>query len=352
MTYQINGIQQVGIGNKDVYETWKFYRKYLGMDMPIFDEEAVAALMLPYTDGQAIKRHAVLALNFQGGGGVEIWQHKEHEPQDASFQTSLGDLGIFILKFKARNIKALYDRMKADGIRLCGEITTLLGGMDHFYFYDLNGNIVEMVEAHDWYTNVGLDSGGVYGCTIGVTDMDKSLYFYSSLLGYDRVLFDEIGGFGDFQGLPGGSGKYRRVLLTHSRNRKGPFADLLGTSQIELIQKLDGPVRQIFENRWWGDPGYIHLCFDIDGMDALKTKCAQIGHPFTVDSAGSFDMGEAAGRFTYIEDPDGTLIEFVETHKVPILKKLGWYLDLRKRPKDKSLPRWMLKAMSWTRVKN
>ena len=33
-------------------------------------------------------------------------------------------------------------------------------------------------------------------------------------------------------------------------------------------------------------------------------------------------MGEAAGHFSYIQDPDGTLIEFVETHKVPILKKL------------------------------
>jgi len=43
-----------------------------------------------------------------------------------------------------------------------------------------------------------------------------------------------------------------------------------------------------------------------------------------------FDMGEAAGRFSYIEDPDGTLIEFVETHKIPIFKKLGWYLHLEK----------------------
>ena len=42
-------------------------------------------------------------------------------------------------------------------------------------------------------------------------------------------------------------------------------------------------------------------------------------------------MGEAAGHFTYIEDPDGALIEFVETHKVPVLKKLGWYIHLKDR---------------------
>ena len=63
-------------------------------------------------------------------------------------------------------------------------------------------------------------------------------------------------------------------------------------------------------------------------------------------------MGEAAGHFAYIEDPDGTLIEFVETHKIPILKKIGWYLDLTKRDALKPLPRWMLKSMGLNRKKD
>jgi len=56
-------------------------------------------------------------------------------------------------------------------------------------------------------------------------------------------------------------------------------------------------------------------------------------------------MGEAAGHFSYIEDPDGALIEFVETHKIPILKKIGWYLDIRKRDPLKPLPKWMIKSL-------
>jgi hypothetical protein len=62
-------------------------------------------------------------------------------------------------------------------------------------------------------------------------------------------------------------------------------------------------------------------------------------------------MGEAAGHFTYIEDPDGTLIEFVETRKIPIVKKWGWYLNLQKRPAEKRLPDWMLKALKFNRKK-
>ncbi len=62
-------------------------------------------------------------------------------------------------------------------------------------------------------------------------------------------------------------------------------------------------------------------------------------------------MDNASGRFCYIEDPDGTLIELVETHKVPILKKIGWYLDLRKRNQEKPLPRWMIKMLALSKVK-
>jgi hypothetical protein len=70
-----------------------------------------------------------------------------------------------------------------------------------------------------------------------------------------------------------------------------------------------------------------------------------------VDSADTFDMGQAGGHFSYIEDHDGTLIEFVETHKVPIIKKLGWNFNLKNRDPDKSLPKWMIGTMRWKRVK-
>ena len=63
----ISGIQQIGIGNPYVHEAWKWYRIHLGMDIRIFEEAAEANLMLPYTGGQPHKRHAVLAINLNGG---------------------------------------------------------------------------------------------------------------------------------------------------------------------------------------------------------------------------------------------------------------------------------------------
>ena len=124
---------------------------------------------------------------------------------------------------------------------------------------------------------------------------------------------------------------------------------------IELLQVNNRKPFKIYEGRQWGDLGFIHLCYDVSGMDALRNECREKGFPFKVDSTKqhetSFDMGEAAGQFSYVEDPDGTLIEFVETHKIPVIKKLGWYINLRKRNPEKALPDWMLKALSFNRVK-
>ena len=138
--------------------------------------------------------------------------------------------------------------------------------------------------------------------------------------------------------------------MTHSQPRSGAFSKLFGQSQIELLQVLDKKPEKIFRDRMWGDLGYIHLCFDVAGMSDLKAKCEAANHEFKVDS-GDFDMGDAAGHFAYIEDPDGTLIEFVETHKVPILKKIGWNLNLKNRNPSKDLPRWMIKALGFQRKK-
>jgi hypothetical protein len=49
-------------------------------------------------------------------------------------------------------------------------------------------------------------------------------------------------------------------------------------------------------------------------------------------------MDNASGRFCYLKILMVLLIELVETHKVPILKKIGWFMDLRKRDQEKPLP--------------
>jgi catechol 2,3-dioxygenase-like lactoylglutathione lyase family enzyme len=367
----ISGIQQVGIGVSNVREAFRWYRRHFGMDVPIFEEAAVAGLMLPYTGGEPQARHAILALNMQGGGGMEIWQYTGRTPVPPAFRPQLGDLGIFIAKIKCRDVWACFHELRKQGAMLLTNPAPRPDGMEHFFLQDPWGNAFEVVGlpaeasakagAMDWFsTDTGSlffpgkkprrPTGGVYGAVLGVSDMERSVRFYAEVLGYSEVVYDQSGQFGDWSGVEGGFGEHRRVLLRHPERRMGPFSRLLGDTEIELVQSLDRSPRKIFEGRFWGDLGFIHLCFDITGMAEMKRRCAELGHPFTVDSSGSFDMGEAAGYFSYIEDPDGTLIEFVETHKIPILKKIGWYLDLRRRRRpERPLPTWMLRTLGMGR---
>lgn len=353
----ISGIQQIGIGVSSLKDAWKWYRENFGVDIRVFEEKATAGLMKNYTGGEVRSRHAAMALNLHGGGGFEIWQYTDRIPQAPEFEISLGDLGIFAAKIKSRNVKATYKEFTKRELNIIGGLKKDPSGKDHFFVKDPFGNIFQIVDGQDFFKNKESLTGATYGVMIGVTNMEKAIKFYSEILGYDELVYDETGLFDDLKELPGGNKEMRRALLFHQKERKGGFSRLFGASYIELISVDQEKPRKIFQGRLWGDLGFIHLCYDVRGMKNLKALCEVKGYPFTVDSVSGhdqdvFDMGEAAGHFAYVEDPDGTLIEFVEAHKLPLIKKLGINLNMIKRDPEKSLPDWLINALRFNRVKD
>ncbi len=349
----ISGIQQIGIGIPDVYKATDWYRKNFGMDIKVFEDAATAELMLPYTGGKTHDRTAILTLNMKGGGGFEIWQYTSRTPQPADFDLMMGDLGINCGKIKSIDVAKTFEEMNEAGLDIITPLEKNPAGDFTFFVKDLYGNIWQVVKGLEFFKEkTPSTTGGVVGAVIGSKDIESARALYSDVLGYDEVVYDETATFADFIGLPDGDKTYRRVLLRHSKPREGGFSRMFGPTEIELIEVKGRKPRKIYKDRFWGDLGFIHLCFDIQGMDALEKDLSSNGFPFTIDSAKSFDMGEAAGRFTYVEDPDGTLIEFVETHKVPIMKKIGWYIDMTKRDPRKNLPNWMIGALRFSRMKD
>lgn len=349
---QINGIQQIGVGVNSAEMAFKWYGVYLGADIPVFDDDNVATYMAPYMGGKPHKKRAIYALNLQGGSGYELWQYLDRSSAFPEEPVALGDFGICIAKVKSRDIRKSFERLRQQNITMLSDIEKGPDGKQCFFIEDPWNNIVQVKEADDWFLKGKTDIGGMFGCTIGVSDIDASRKLYSDILGYDQVVYDETGSFKDIATLPNGSGNFRRVLLTHTEKRTGGFAPLFGNSQIELIQSIDDyQPKKIFADRYWGDIGYIHICFDVTHMESLVEECAQAGFPFRVRSSETFDMGDANGGWGYLEDCDGTLIEFVETHKVPLVKKLNLVINMDKRDPKKPLPRLLIKALSFKRKK-
>ena len=344
--FMISGIQQIGVGTEDFRKSWDWYIDMFGIDVKILEDDTVAERMLPYTGGKPQQRHACIAVSLQGGGGFEIWQYSKRKPVACPFTISVGDLGIFAAKLNCCDVAAFHRELSAKWEH-CTSPEVLPDGTPCFYVKDLYGNIFQIVENKNVFINQGRLTGGMAGAVIGVSDMEVSVKFYSEVLGYSIVRSDSTGIFSEHDIMPGADRKCRRVILA-SPKRKGAFAELFGDSTIELVQALELTPRKIYEGRYWGDPGFIQVCFDVTNMTALGEFCRKHGHPFTVDSCPDgrkFDMGDASGHFTSIEDPDGTLIEFVETHKVPVVKKLGWFIDMSSRNPEKPLPKFLFRLM-------
>lgn len=344
----ITGIQQVGIGVTNIKEAWTWYRKWFGTDVPVFDDVAEATLMTDYTGGDVHSRRAVLALNMAGGGGFEIWQFHSREPENCSFDITPGDLGINAVKMKCMDVIATHNHFTSSGCKNVSKLFTMPDKSRTFWVIDPYGNRFQVVRGDSWFQKIEKETGGVCGVVIGVSDIEAVLPLYRSALGFDETRYDKTGQFDDLDD----HSTYRRVLMHKSQAKNGAFSRLFGHIDIELIQVLDRKPKNIYSGRYWGDPGFIHVCFDVIDMEELKKRCAKLGFPFTVDSSSTFDMGDAAGRFSYIEDPDKTLLEFVQAHKLPIIKKLGWFLSLKKRKHQKPLPNWLLKTMALNRVKD
>lgn len=361
----VSGIQQVGVGCENFTAAWKWYIEMFQMNVRILEDDTVAAQMLPYTGGVPQKRHACIAVNLQGGGGFEIWQYSERQPQPCSFEIEAGDLGITCAKLRTRDAEAFRKQIAgkiASGAftpkgKCAGRVSEVLvmpDGKKGFMVQDPWGNYFQIVEDPYIFIEQHTLGGGIIGATTGCTDIDKTIPLYRDLLGYDTIVYDKTEVFEDMKFMKGGEGRFRRVLLGHSQPRRGAFAPLFGSSTIELVQALDRTPRKIYEGRFWGDPGFIQICFDVTNMRELEKRSIELGFPFTVDSCqdnGHFDMGEASGHFTYIEDPDGTLLELVEAHKLTVLKHPHIYINMLKRNREKAFPKFFFHLMGMNKVK-
>jgi len=347
----INGIQQVGIGVTDADKAFDWYRAAFGTDVVIFRDHAAASLMKRYTGGVEQDRYAILSMNLNGGAGLEIWQYESRDPVYPERSFNLSALGIFAVKIKCKAIEEVFTFCRDNQFELASGIEDSPSGIRHFFLKDPFGNLFDVEESSDWFSEPQKGTGAVSGVCVGVSDMERSYEFYKLVAGYDEVVYDRIGQFPDLFSLPAGKGEFRRVLLKRSDTEGGGFCRLLGEGTIELLQSCGSKGEHLYKNRYWGDPGFIHLCLDITDFCDHGQQCANAGYPLTVDSRSGFDMGEASGHFGYNEDPDGTLIEFVETHRVPIMKKWGWYLNMQKRNPRKPLPDWMVRCLAFNREK-
>lgn len=137
---------------------------------------------------------------------------------------------------------------------------------------------------------------------IGVRDMDRSLPFWTEVVGL-HVTLDTIEEFK----LGDDVVRRRGVYLREREGRDEPFVVL----DQQLSRSPEGGAKPLFE------VGVHHFGFWVDDIDSIHDRAKAMGVTVVVEpsatGADSSTYGEPTGRFVramFVKDPDGNVIQF------------------------------------------
>ncbi|WP_378144019.1 VOC family protein [Cnuibacter sp. UC19_7] len=159
-------------------------------------------------------------------------------------------------------------------------------------------------------TLLGLDHIGV-----GVSDMDASLGFYAQL-GFTDVVFDRTGALPGLARVTGHDETTARVVYLRSGN-----PTILGRSGIKLVQITGRDQPPLPAGFAYGEPGICEVCVHVKDYEPFHESLIAAGHRSLMEpNEQILDPYQTHCGLSYVEDPDGAKIEFIEWRSL----EAGW----------------------------
>lgn len=159
-------------------------------------------------------------------------------------------------------------------------------------------------------TLLGLDHIG-----IGVSDMDASVRFYAEL-GFTDIAFDYTGPLGGIEAITGHDATQARVVYLRSSQ-----PSVLGRSGIKLVQITNRPQPPLPDGFAYGEPGICEVCIHVKSYEQFHERLVAAGHTVLMEPNDQIlEPYDTHCGLSYIEDPDGAKIEFIEWRSL----ESGW----------------------------
>ncbi len=316
----IHGFQHAGIGVKDVRKSFAFYRNFLGFRVKLNDHEEELSQMEPII-GAVERMHVIMAMNLSGGAALELVQHTSSKPLAIEGGINWHDIGYLSTGVKAYLIEELVEELSEKGLVMDTpviEISAKKGGIYKIAFLkDPDGIPVELMETPETrFLTRKPRLGGFSHVTLGVTDIERSIDFYSNVMGFSEVLWEIEYPPEELSSITGGAA-YKEIMLERSAFTPGPLP--LEGGMIRLVQATDRKGKRIYEGRRWGDVGIMEMAFDVTDINGSFAEIADKGAELLCEPT-RIDMGSGSiGSFAYVKDPDDNIIELVEVEKLAFL---------------------------------
>lgn len=333
----IEVFNHAGFGVTDLKRSRAFYGKVLGFSMKVHrfegdvkdlivlegdDVEAQEERLRAIVSETAIVRMALL-LNPLDGALVEMAQPQPVDMEAVPRAHRWGDIGFLALGAKAYGLDDLAGVLAKKGATLesgVESVRTADGATwKSAFLRDPDGIHIELLETGEPGACRRPAVGGLSHLVIGVSDMDRSVDFYSRALGFDVVALDrDVTGPELSPSAEGGS--VRTVVLKRSRVPGKTIPR--GPGMVRLVQAKSFKGQRFAEGVFWGDLGILEFGFDVKDIDATHSMLLENGaEPFIPPARMKMPMGYAGG-FAYVRDPDGNLLELIEMEK-------SWFVPAR-----------------------
>ena len=284
----INALQHVGQGVRDVDTTYAFYKRNFGFKVKLNDL-TVASKDLEAVIGSVETMRMMMAANVKGGGILELIEHKSKPITSLPEENLYDHLGILEIGYKVLDIERVVADFQSRGVAMLTPIQEIdLGGGRRWrtaFLKDPDGLPLQLTEDLQPGTPAPAKAEvhGVSHVSIGVSDLERSISFYQSVLEFDRLVCELEGIVPETDPAGGDFLRRKMAILERSADASGPLADLLARGAVKLIEVPAGQGRHLYEGRLWGDVGCMEFCLDVSDLLAtvavMKEKGVEIYLP-------------------------------------------------------------------------
>ncbi len=170
-------------------------------------------------------------LNYNGGAFVRF---VENSNKILPNKFKINKTGVIGLKIKTNNLK--FDYLSKKRHEFVTEPEIVFNPYKKRHFHSLfSGLIIQIFEEYDdYFTLFERHNTGLSGLIIGVSDIEKSVEFYSKVLKFRDVIYFEKKFFPEDKNFDGKT--YKCAVMKQTANKNNIFSLFLGNFYIELVE--------------------------------------------------------------------------------------------------------------------